>query len=77
MLKPLLLCENSRAIRAHEARDIGAHDITLDELFHRAQDSIVVERAALHDDMLAKLLDILELHDLKERVLDDGKSDAC
>ena len=76
-LKPLLLCENRRAIRAHETRDIGTHDITLDELFHRAQDSIVVERAALHDDMLAKLLDILELHDLKERVLDDGKSDAC
>ena len=43
---------------------------------HRAQHCIVVERAALHDDMVAERRDILELHDLEQRILYDGERDA-
>ena len=68
--------EDGRAVRAHDARDVGADDVAAEELLHAAQHSVVVERAALHDDMVAELAHILELHDLEERVLDDGERDA-
>ena len=36
-----------------------------------AQHRLVVERAALHDDMLPQFLRISELDDLEQRILDD------
>ena len=68
--------EDGCAVRAHDARDVGADDVAVEELLHAAQHGVVVERAALHDDMVAELAHILELHDLEERVLDDGERDA-
>ncbi len=68
--------EDGRAVRAHDARDVGADDVAVEELLHAAQHGVIVERAALHDDMIAELAHILELHDLEERVLDDGERDA-
>ena len=68
--------EDGRTVGAHQARDIGADDVTVQEFLHAAQHGVVVECAALHDDVVAELADILELHDLEERILDDGERDA-
>ena len=76
MRLPRLEGQDGRTVRTHEAGDIRADDVAVEEFLHAAQHSVIVERAALYDDMVTKLAHILELHDLEERVLDDRERDA-
>ena len=76
LLAPRFEREDGRAIRAHDACDVGTDDVAVQEFFHAAQHGIVVERAALHDDMVAERAHVLELHDLEQCILDDGERDA-
>ena len=69
--------KDSRTIGSHESGNIGADDLPMQELFHGAHHSVIVECAALHHNMIAQGSYILELHDLEQRVFDDGKRNAC
>ena len=60
------------AVRAHEARDVGAHDLTAGEQLEGAQHRVVEEGAALDDDALTQVRGLLELDDLVEGVAHDG-----
>ncbi len=71
-----LLRQDSRTIGPHEAGDIRPYDIAPQQLLHAAQHGIVVERAALHDDMVAERAHVLELHDLEQGILYDRERNA-
>ena len=45
-----------RAVCAHQTRDSRAGHVAADFLLERAQDGVVEERAALYDDVLAKII---------------------
>ena len=70
-LRPRLKCENRSAVCAHEPRDIGTDDILSQDVLKCTQNGIVVERPALHDDVIAEGRYILDLHDLEQCILDD------
>ena len=53
-LRPRLKREDRRAICTHEPRDVGTNDILADDVLKCTQNRIVVERPALHDDVLAE-----------------------
>ena len=59
-------------VRAHEARDVGAHDLTSGEQLESAQHRVVEEGAALDDDALTQVRGLLELDDLVQGVAHDG-----
>ena len=67
----ILLCDYSCAIGAHQTCYIRPDHITIKELFHRAEHSIIVECTTLNDDIVAKLAYIFQLHDLEQRILND------
>ena len=64
------------AIRAHEARDVGAHNLAAGEQLEGAQHRVIEEGAALDDDALAQVRGLLELDDLVEGVAHDGVGQA-
>ena len=64
------------AVGAHEARDVGAHDLAAGEQLEGAQHRVVEESAALDDDALTQVRGLLELDDLVEGVAHDGVGQA-
>ena len=46
------------AVGTHEAGDVRTDDILVQQLFHVPQHGVVVERAALHHDMVAQFVGI-------------------
>ena len=64
------------AVRAHEARDVGAHNLAAGEQLEGAQHRVVEESAALDDDALTQVRGLLELDDLVEGVTHDGVGQA-
>ena len=63
-------------VRAHEARDVGAHDLAAGEQLEGAQHRVVEESAALDDDAFTQVRGLLELDDLVEGVTHDGVGQA-
>ena len=61
-----------RAERAHDAGDIRADRLAAGDLFKAAKDRVVVEGAALHDNIFAERRGVGDFDYLKQRVLDDG-----
>ena len=74
--RALLFGVQRRAVSAHQARDIRTDHVHAQLVFKRAEHRVVEERAALHDDMLAKLLRAGAADDLVQRVLDDRDGQA-
>ena len=64
------------AVGAHQASDVGAHDLAAGEQLEGAQDRVVEEGAALDDDALTQVRGFLELDDLVEGVTHDGVGQA-
>jgi len=58
-------CDESGAESAHNARDIGTCDFGLRDQLQCAQNCLIVERAALHNDMRTQLLAADQLDDLE------------
>ena len=71
-------CQQSRAPRTHEPRDVGTDGIVAGQILERPKHGVVQKRSALHDGMLAQFACITQLDDLEQRVLDDrvGKPGA-
>ncbi len=74
----MLTGNQRRAERAHHTGNVRADDLNARELLKRAKHCLVVEGAALHDNVRTELLRVGELDDLEQRILDDraGKSGA-
>ncbi len=72
-----LPCDQSGAERTHDAGDVRTDHIAAGNLLERAQHGVVVEGAALHDDIFAKLRSGGHLHYLEQRVFDDRIGKAC
>ena len=54
MLLPAFLRQNRGTIGAHETGDIGTDNFSVQQFFHTAQYSVVVEGTTLHNNMVAK-----------------------
>ena len=70
-VKPLS-CDQGRAEGTHDAGDVGTNDVAAGDFLERAQHSVVIEGAALYNDVLTQLRGRGYLHDLEQRVFDDG-----
>ena len=68
--------DQSRAESAHDAGDIGTDDLSVRDQLQAAQDSVIIEGAALYDDVAPQLGRIGYLDNLEKRVLDDRVSKA-
>ena len=68
--------EKRRAVGAHAAGDIGTDDLAAGEQLEGAQGGVTHEGAALDHAVLANLVKVTQLDDLKERVLDHGVREA-
>ena len=60
----------------HDAGDIRPDGFAVRDALKAAKDRVVVEGAALHDDVLSELRGVGDLDDLIQRVLDDGVGEA-
>ncbi len=56
----------------HDAGNIGAGGLHAGDLFKGAEHRLVVERAALHHDVSAKVGGVCQLDDLVQGIFDDG-----
>ena len=63
-----LLRDERRTERAHNPRNVGADNVLLRNKLERAQDCVIVERAAGHDDFVTHKRAVAELDNLVERV---------
>ena len=72
----LLHRQQADADRAHEFGIGRARDLVTRVQLHGAQDRVVAERAALHDDLVAERLEVVQADDLREDVLDDAAAQA-
>ena len=70
------MCEMIRSEAAHEAGDVGAHDLPPGQQLEGAQDGVVEEGAALDADALAQLGGVAQLDDLVQGVADHGVGQA-
>ena len=68
--------EQSSAIGAHAAGDVGTHGMNAGELLKRAQRGIGHKGATLNDHLAADLLGVAQLNDLEQGILDDGIGQA-
>ena len=59
VLRPCLHRKDCRAVCAHQPCDVRTDDMLAKQVLDGAQDSIVVERPALHDDVVAESMNIL------------------
>ena len=66
-----------RAERAHNAGNVGAGGLHAGDLLKGAKHRLIVERAALHHDVSAKVGGVGQLDDLVKGVLDDGVGKSC
>ena len=64
--------KQSRTVRAHQTGNVGANDFAFQDFFNRAEHGVIVKRAALHDDVVAQVVDVAKLHDFEQRVLDNA-----
>ena len=71
-----LLCDQRRAERAHDARDIRPDDFTLRDALEASKDRVVIKCSALHHNVLSQLGRIRNFDDLVERVFYDRVSKA-
>ena len=71
-----LLCDQRRAERAHDARDIRPDDFTLRDALEASKDRVVIKCSALHHNVFSKLRRIRNLDDLVEGVLYDRVSET-
>ena len=60
------------AVCAHEAGDCRTGHVAADFLLERAQDGVIQERAALHNDVLTEVVRRVGADNLVQRVLDNG-----
>ena len=68
--------DESRPERAHYAGDVGANDYRPRYLFEGAKHRLIVEGAALNDDVVAELLRVRQFYDLVKSVLYDRISES-
>ena len=68
--------DQSRAEGAHNAGDVGTCDLPARDGLHTAQNGIIIEGAALDDDIFAQLGGVGDLDNLEEGILDDRVSQA-
>ena len=61
-----------RAKGTHDAGNIGAGGLHAGNLLKGAKHRLIVERAALHHDVSAKVGGVCQLDDLVKGILDDG-----
>ena len=73
---PALAGDQGSAEGAHDAGDVGPGDLAAGDGLHAAQNGVVIEGAALDDDIFAKLGGIRHLDDLEEGIFDDGVGEA-
>ncbi|CAK7069603.1 MAG: hypothetical protein DELT_03141 [Desulfovibrio sp.] len=64
-----LFCKQRRAERAHKLRNIRPDDFPPELQFKGAQNRVVLKGPSLHDDIFAKVLGVLDLDYLIQRVL--------
>ena len=69
--------DEAHAESSHEAGNGRADDLAAQELFESPQDGVVVESAALDDDVLAELGRVFDLDDFIQGILDDRVREAC
>ena len=69
--------DQGRTEGTHDAGNVGTGDLTAGDGLHAAKNGVVVEGAALDDDIFAQLGGIGYLDDLEEGVFDDGIGKAC
>ena len=67
----------SRSEGAHDAGNVRTDDAAAGNLLECAKNGVVVEGTALNDDILSELCRRRHLHDLEQRILDDGIGKAC
>ena len=67
-----LSCDQGRAEGAHDTGNIGAHSLTAGDLLEASEHRVVVEGAALDNNMISEVGGIRDLDHLKKRILDDG-----
>ena len=65
-------CDESRAECAHDSGDVRSHARTAGDALKAPQHRVVVEGAALHDDIFSELARVGELDNLKQCVFDNG-----
>jgi len=70
------LCEQGRADGAHQPGVGRARDLAADVLLECREHGVVVEGAALHDDLLSQAREVRHADDLGEHVLDDAAAQA-
>ena len=76
VLAALAQAEEGRAVSAHQTGDVGADDLDAHLLLEGAEDGLIVEGTALHDDLPAQLFGAGRTDDLVQRVLDDADGQA-
>ena len=68
--------QQSRAKSTHQPCNIRPDHFFAGQLFHRAQNSVAVEGAALYDDSIAQFASIAQTNDFIKRVFDDRNSQS-
>ena len=76
VLVALAQTEEGRTVSAHQTGDVGADDLDAHLLLEGAEDGLIVERTALHDDLPAQLFGAGRTDDLVQCVLDDADGQA-
>ena len=69
--------DQSCAEGAHNAGDVRTCDLSAGDGLHTAQNGVIIEGAALDDDISAQLGGIGDLDDLEEGIFDDRVCKAC
>ena len=72
LLRRVVACDQSRAEGPHQLGYVRAHDVALRDELEGAQQRVVFERPALHDDFLAELRRVFYFQDFIKRVADYG-----
>ena len=68
---PICFGMQGAAVSAHQTGNIRPHDLFAEHLFDGAQDRLVEEGSALHDDFISCFIRIAQLDDLVQSILDD------
>ena len=68
---PICFGMQRAAVSTHQSGDVRSHDLLAEYPFDGAQDRLVEEGAALHDDFITGFLRIAQLDDLIKGIFDD------
>ena len=74
---PICFGMQRAAVSAHQSGDVRSHDFLAEYPFDGAQDRLVEEGAALHDDFITGFLRIAQLDDLIKGIFDDRIGQPC